>query len=72
MKSTKGEPILLDSYQDILLIIGCHYILKNQFYGNSKEQIFSELMCEIDDFNLDDVASCAIQILGTRDKSNLN
>ena len=72
-KSSKKKSIqILDNHESILLVIGCHYILKNQFFGSSKEQIFSDLMCEIDNFNLDDVTNCAIEIIGGLDKSKLN
>tara|TARA_B100000401_G_C52585014_1_gene614453 strand:- start:537 stop:761 length:225 start_codon:yes stop_codon:yes gene_type:complete len=72
-KTVIKKPVsILNTHESTLLVIGCHYVLKNQYIGLSKQEIFSDLMCEIDNFNLDDVANCAIEILSRLDKTKLN
>ena len=73
-KMTAAEPSILklNSLEEIITIVGCHYVLKSHFLGVSKTQIFSDLKIEIENFDLDEVSMCAAEILGLRDKSKLN
>lgn len=53
----------LHTFEDIMLILAGHYLVKARLLGMSEEDIFADLSIEISNFDLDIVTDVAISML---------
>jgi hypothetical protein len=71
-KANDSHVTILNSLDDILLILGAHYVLKNQFYGVTNQEIFNDLECYIENFNINQTSERAMEIINLIDPGKLN